>query len=148
MSAETKYYEISYIASPALREEELLALDENLRALITSHEATIDSWDMPKMRRLAYQVGHATEAFFGALRFTAPKAEVEKIRGALKKIKELLRFMMLEWRKIEPRRIMRATQTHAVKEEQQPTDEKALDQKLEEIFGETINVGEQTNESQ
>jgi len=138
MNQDTKYYEISYIASPSINTEESAAtLDEGLRTLLASHDGVIDSWDGPRQRRLAYSVCKTGDAFFGALRFTAPREQAEKINESIKKTKNLSRFMLLEWRKAQPRRVVRPAHT-ITKEEQLPTDEKALDEKLEEIFGETV----------
>lgn len=146
MASDTKYYELSYIAPSSLNEEGATLLDESLRALLASFDATIDSWDSPKQRRLAHSIDKATEAFFGALRFTAPRTEAVKINESMKKAKHIMRFMLLEWRKAQPRRAPRLAHT-VTKEEQLPTDEKALDERLEEIFGETIGAGDQPNES-
>ncbi len=137
MTQVTKYYEVSYLVGPSVNDVEVTAIDENLRTLLGSFDAVIDSWDSPKRRRLAYPIDKVTEAFFGALRFTAPREHAGKINETLKKTKNILRFMLLKWHKTPPRRMPRIMTTPA-KEEQVPTDEKALDEKLEEIFGVAI----------
>lgn len=134
MSGETKYYELSYLLSPSLSPDDVLAGEEELRVLLGGYNTTIDSWDSPKPRRLAYPIKDETEAYMGALRFTMSPENSVQLKRALDNKKKLLRTFFVEWRKAPPRRYPRMTRP-VQKEEQVPTDEKALDKKLNELFG-------------
>lgn len=147
MIGETKYYELSYLANPQLAPEDAARIDEELRGMLGAYQATLDSWDSPKRKPLSYAIQRETEAHAGALRFTCAREYATAIESTMKKNKNIMRFMLLEWKKTPPRRVPRIQKTEKPKEEYVPTDEKALDEKLEEIFGETITTGEQPNES-
>lgn len=134
MSGETKYYELSYLLSPSLSPDDVLASEEELRVLLGGYNTTIDSWDSPKPRRLAYPIKDETEAYMGALRFMMSPENSVQLKRALDNKKKLLRTFFVEWRKAPPRRYPRMTRP-VQKEEQVPTDEKALDEKLNELFG-------------
>jgi len=132
-----KYYELSYILSPSLSEADIAQSEEELRILLGSLDTTLDSWDSPKRRYLPYPIQKHTEGFSGALRFTMPIEKVSSLEEAMKQNKNVLRFMVLEWQKAQPRRINKLHKG-PVKEEQVPTDEKALDEKLEEILAKNV----------
>lgn len=134
MPGETKYYELSYLISPSISQDEATAMEEELRVLLGGYETTIDSWDSPKPRRLAYPIKDETEAYMGALRFTMSPKHSLNLTHALDNKKKLLRTFFVEWKKAPPRRYPKITRP-IQKEEQVPTDEKALDEKLNEIFG-------------
>lgn len=113
------------------------ATHEKIRNLVSSESAEIDSWDTPKPRRLAYPIRKEGEVYAGALRFTAAPSAIPQIQDKLKHEKEILRFLLLGWKKPEERRpIFKAPPRH--EEAKVPTDEKALDEKLEEILGKNI----------
>lgn len=132
----TKYYEISYVFSPTLSEEELMRAEEELRVLIDDFKGHLESWDSPKRRFLPYEIKKHTEGYFGALRFTLPVASVNGFKEKIAEKKTILRSMFLEWKKAPARRMMKMHKP--TKEEQVPTDEKALDEKLEEILAKNI----------
>ncbi len=138
MEMGTKYYELSYLVKPELTPEDATRVEEELRALLGERQAVLESWDGPKQRRLSYPIGKATEAYIGALRFVMSKEHVDALRAGVKKNKNLLRFMLLGWRKPSPQRERRAERKERPKEVYVPTDEKALNEKLEEIFAKQI----------
>jgi ribosomal protein S6 len=135
----TKYYEFSYLLPPTISHEEALSLEESFRSLLGSFEAVLDSWDSPKRRNLAYSIANGREAYLGALRFTAtPNAAVE-LKEKLRENKSLTRFMVLEWKKaLPPRRkpiMPRPADQVTTETPVEPTDEKVIDEKLDEILG-------------
>ena len=138
MITEVKYYELSYLIRPALAQEDAARVEEEFRNLLGGLQAAFDSWDSPKRRQLSYPIQKETEAYLGALRFTIAKEHATTIEKAVKKNKDVIRFMLLEWKKSPQRRERRITRPVEQKDEQVPTDEKALDEKLEEIFSQNI----------
>ena len=128
-----KYYELSYILSPSLKEEEVVTIEEELKTLLANAGAQMESWDNPKRQFLAYEINDSKEAVFGAYRFNVAKDKIEALQKSLRGNSKIIRFMLLEWKKFEARvRLPKPPMRQA--EEQVPTDEKALDEKLEEIF--------------
>lgn len=149
MLQETKYYELSYLLRPSLAADDVSAAETAIRSLLGSYEATVDTWDTPKRRSLPYPIKKATDAYFGAIRFTTQREYAPSIQEKLREDGNVLRFTLLEWKKQLPRKPMKA-KVLTQKEEQVPTDIKALDEKLEALFGENApGSGEtQPHESQ
>ena len=134
MLTETKYYELSYLLKPALQPEEAIRFEEELRVTLDNFHAALESWDSPRRKPLSYLIANETEAYMGALRFTMPREHAHDLEETMKKNKNVMRSVLLGWRKNPPRRITHPARPVEQKDEQVPTDEKALDEKLEEIF--------------
>jgi ribosomal protein S6 len=130
-----KYYEISYLLAPTLREEDAVVHEEEIRSLLSMHEANLESWDSPRRRNLAFPIGDQREAYMGAIRFTAHTSKAPEIRESLAKKKNVLRSILVEWQKTPIRRKPPIERKHEPTAAEMPTDIKALDEKLEEILG-------------
>ena len=137
MSEKIRYYEVSYLLNPALQPDQTTAAENDLRAILGTHGAVIDSYDSPRIKTLAYPIKEQTEAYAGAFRFYGPRDDANAIRDELKKKSDIIRSMLLEWKKA-PERKKQPTLLPFKKEEKRAAA-KALDQTLEEILGETLN---------
>ncbi|MEK7576894.1 MAG: 30S ribosomal protein S6 [Patescibacteria group bacterium] len=137
----TKYYEFSYLLAPTLSHEDAQLRDGEFRALLGSLDITVDSWDSPKRRFLAYPISNSKEAYLGALRFTSTTEASTNLREQLSKNQSIVRFMLLEWKKaLPPRRkpLTPRAAADASAEPVAPTSEKVIDEKLDEILGVTV----------
>ena len=152
MDADAKNYELAYLLSPALSEEDVLGYAGKLSAVIEGENGAIRRVEPPKKRRLAYPVEKETSAYFGWTTFTALPSAVTPIDKKAKEMSLVLRHLVVE-EEIETRRpilhtfrpsIMRASpggvaMAPEVPREKEASDEKldfeALDKKLEEILG-------------
>ena len=110
-----------------------MSVEEEIRVLLGSYDAIVDSWDSPKVRRLSYSINDEMQAYLGALRFTISPEHTESLKKNMANKKKIMRFFLVAWKKAVPRRFMKTRPM--TKEEQVPTDEKALDEKLNELFG-------------
>jgi ribosomal protein S6 len=142
MVQDTKYYELAYLLSPALSAEDAGAAENEIRDILSGFSATIDTWDTPKRKNLPYPINKATDAYFGAIRFTTERENAPTLQEKLREDSKVLRFTLMQWHKPTPRKPMKPRT--GPKEEQVPVDAKALDDKLEAMFGEQTP----TNESQ
>lgn len=136
MDKTATYYELSYLVSPARTPEEAAAMSDALAGVVAKGGGTIDSTDAPMKRRLAYEIGGALEAYFGAIRFTLAAADLAALEEMMKGEKEVLRFMIVKWQRPQLTTMHRtpsATYTPR-KEEGVATDVAALDKQLEEIL--------------
>ncbi|MEK7643348.1 MAG: 30S ribosomal protein S6 [Patescibacteria group bacterium] len=138
MTSESKYYELSYWLTSGISEEEASSAHEELRTLLDSHSAIVESWDSPRRRNLAYPIRKEREGYFGAFRFTVASDQVYAIDKKTRDRKSILRSMLLGWQHAPTRQYVPRPQT-AHKEEQVATDVQALDKRLEEILGPTPN---------
>lgn len=101
---ETTLYEVGYLLSPLIPEEEILAkADEIVRVAIEGAGATVTNTTNPKRLPLAYQIGKSInhkrtnyrEAYFGAIRFESLTESVAKIKASLDQNELALRFIIV-----------------------------------------------------
>lgn len=101
---ENKTYELGYLLTPLLTEE-LVAelLEKKVKALIAKEGGELVSEQAPKLISLAYPIRKQVEnkhlvfrdSFFGAIRFTAAPAAAPALAAELKKLPELVRFLLI-----------------------------------------------------
>ncbi len=83
MAKTSEKYELMYIISPNLNEEETAALVEKFKSL-TEANGTVDELQEIGKRKLAYEINYMTEGFYVLMRFTsAPDfpAELDRVIG-------------------------------------------------------------------
>lgn len=151
MDADAKNYELAYLLSPSLAEEDVLAHAGKISSLIEEHTGAIRRVEPPKKRRLAYPVSKEHSAYFGWTTFAALPSSIAAMNKKAKDIPHVLRHLIVE-EEIETRRPMLRTfapgarpapvagaQRPEIPREQETPGEKldfeALDKKLEEILG-------------
>ena len=125
------------MVKPDLSEEDATAIEFSLKTLIQDKGGIIESWDLPKRRRIFYPIQEVREAYLGALRFTLAPEKIGEITEKVKGLKEIMRHFLAKWQKVPPpRTIRRPLITYTPKpEEQKRTEETTIDKKLEEILG-------------
>lgn len=146
MDTSSKNYELAYLLSPSLPEEEVLGYAGKLSALIEEQNGAIRRVEPPKKRRLAYAVHKERTAYFGWTTFAALPSAIAAIEKKAKEIPQVLRHLITE-EEIETRRPLLRTFTPSagglapVGRPREPEgqgeklDFEALDKKLEEILG-------------
>ncbi len=152
MDTDAKNYELAYLLSPALPEEDVLGVAGKISALIEEQKGAIRRVEPPKKRRLAYPVKKERNAYFGWTTFASVPAAVAGLDKKTKEMPEVLRHLIVE-EEIETRRPILRTFAPGggrpvpvagapgpeVPREQEDQGEKldfeALDKKLEEILG-------------
>lgn len=151
MDADAKNYELAYLLSPSLAEEDVLGYTGKISSLIEEQKGAIRRVEAPKKRRLAYAVKKEHNAYFGWTTFAALPATIAAINKKTKEMSSVLRHLVVE-EEIETRRPMLRTfpsgggpapapgaRAPEIPREQETPGEKldfeALDKKLEEILG-------------
>ena len=141
-----KNYELAYLLSPSLSEEEVLTWAGKLGTLMEESKGVIRHAESPKKRQLAYPVKKQKNAYFGWTTFSLAREHLALLIKKLKGVENLLRHLIVEEEEIEIRPPMlriippRPGRPRAIpREAPKPADEKldleALDKKLEEILG-------------
>lgn len=149
MDPNAKNYEVAYLLSPSLTEEEALAHAGKISSAIEADAGMIRHMETPKKRKLMYAIKKQNNAYFAwTVAGLAPSAVMplnKKING----MPEVLRAMIVEHevetrqpyiiRPLAPRASAGALAPKAIPREEQKPDEKldfeALDKRLEEILG-------------
>ena len=83
MAKTTEKYELMYIISPNLNEEETAAVVERFKTLIEEH-GTLDETELMGKRKLAYEINYLSEGYYVLVKFTSPPSfpkELDRILG-------------------------------------------------------------------
>lgn len=151
MDAEMKKYELAYLLSPGVAEEELFNWKEKLLKLITELGGTTKHTEEPKKRKLSYLVKKQNNAYFGWFDFIFAPSLLPQLEKRLKGLDNLLRYLIVEWEEfalktpylktIPSRPSIAFRPALPQREVKPPTQEvpkldlEELDKKLEEILG-------------
>ncbi len=147
MSSDSKNYELAYLLSPSLSQEEVLTQAGKLTTLIEESKGMIRKVEEPRKRTLAYPIKKQSSAFFGWTTFSMAPEFTPGLEKKLRGQEQLLRFTLVEEEEITTRPFMLRTvpsrpqpsYPRPIPREAPKTDEKldleALDKKLEEILG-------------
>ena len=142
-----KYYELTYLISPDLAEQEIKSLQNSLTDLIQSKGATLSAESDPIKKRLAYQIKKRDWAYLAALNFYLSPEKVNELEAELKARTEILRHILLikkpgAARASFIRRVRKQSfapagaAEHQTTSAQEKVELKEIDKKLEEILGE------------
>ena len=90
-----KQYELIYLITPDLTEEEIKSLIEKISLYITQINGVIEKTIGPERRRLAYSVKEKKEALLVSLIFSLSQDKVKEIFEKVKKEDLVLRHMII-----------------------------------------------------
>ena len=83
MAKTSEKYELMYIVSPKLSEEEIAAVVEKFKALVEQH-GTLDEMEEMGKRKLAYDINYLSEGYYVLVKFTSGPdfpAELDRVLG-------------------------------------------------------------------
>ncbi|MBU6414943.1 30S ribosomal protein S6 [Patescibacteria group bacterium] len=156
MDTEQRKYEIAYLISPEVSDEEVFGEAGKITTAIQDRGGLIDRIEEPKKRRLAFMIKNFRNGFFGWTTFSmAPEKLAEFKKTIDASAKTIFRYLITETEKLRvmpqkyPRLVARPKISDAPKHYEyaakQPPVESAgaeekmnieeLDKKLEEILG-------------
>ena len=137
-----KYYELTYLISSELKEEEIKKIVEEINSFLQKEGGIIQQSISPLLKILSYPIKKQKEAYFVTLDFNF--AQTEKLKDLEKELKDrsgILRFSIIA-KKTEDKLTERVVAERKIKPRPIPenTEEKVelkdIDKKLEEILGE------------
>ncbi len=127
-----KEYELAYLLSPEIVEENLNLETAELQKIISENGGETIKSDIPKKRWLAYPVKKQAQAYFGVVYFNAGKENIDGIKKVISFNKKVLRFLILNESLKKPEPV-----AAPLKDAAEKTPEAAapsFDQKLESIL--------------
>jgi len=136
-------YELTYLISPDLLEEELKALQEKIVSQIQEIGGILNEISRTIKKSLAYPLKKKTSAFLATLSFQLPPEKLEGLEKGLKAESQVLRYLILTETKTKPPVTFRkkviegkliASRKKVVGEK---VELKEIEKKLEEILGES-----------
>jgi ribosomal protein S6 len=99
-----KVYEVGYLLTPAIAEEQVAGEVEKLKATIQKFDGVLITEDFPKLRQLAYTIAKSAngalkqrfdKAYFGWVKFEASATAATNIKTELDKNTAILRLMLI-----------------------------------------------------
>jgi len=139
-----KLYEINYLISPDLSEEEATSLQEKINGWIQEEKGALNKVSKPVKKILAYPIKKRGQAYLGSINF---QLDADKLINIEKKIKaegKIIRYLILAKKPAKPVKIKRRANKKFISpiiKAETPKKEKAeletIEQKLEEILKET-----------
>ena len=146
---ESRSYELAYLLSPAIGDENTLAYAQKLSSVIEDHKGVVKHAEQPRKRKLAYPIKKEHSAYFGWTTFQAAPRSMATIDKKIKVQEGLLRHMITEEDEQVQMPAFRSfsgirspvgiPMQHVIPREAEQKDERldleALDKKLEEILG-------------
>lgn len=151
METEAKNYEIAYILSSDINEEEIFGVIGKITGLIQDEKGMVQKIEEPQKIKLAYPIQKQKTAYLGCTVFSMLPENVEGLKKKLRQEnKTIIRFLMVLAQKKLAAAAMRkqiivskpkigkppATPAIPVSEAEEKVDMAELDKKLEELLGE------------
>ena len=91
------YYELTYIISPVLEDEQYPAVIQRINDLITSSGGAVDEVEEWGLRKFSYEMDKKQTGFYVNLYFEAPATAVEPIERAMRIDGEIMRYLTLKY---------------------------------------------------
>lgn len=133
-----KYYELTYLISAHLSQEELKKVTEKINSLIQKEGGFLDELKNPFQQKLAYPIKKEERAYLSSLTFHLLPEKLKNLENKLKTLPEILRFLLLtkkvEKIEISTKKILPKIKKPQKKEKKVELEE--IEKKLEEILGE------------
>jgi len=133
-----RFYELTYLISPQVSEEELKSLQERITSLVQREGGFINEMQMPIKKRLAFSIKKNSEAFLVGLNFSLTSEKLNNLEKQLKSEKEILRYLILS-KKMLKKEAVSMKPRRAIKPRPKPKEKvelKEIEKKLEEILKE------------
>jgi small subunit ribosomal protein S6 len=140
-----KSYEIAYLISSELSEEEARAFQSKITSLVKEEGGILDEARMPLRKKLAYAIKKQNQAYLAFFNFKLNPDALVNLEKKLKAENQILRYLILIKKPIKPmkERVKKLkTQTEAVGfeenkayiEKERKVELEEIEEKLEEIL--------------
>ena len=143
-----QYYELTYLISPELSEEESQKFSENLLLLVQEEGGTLRSEGMRIKKRLAYSIKKNDWAYLATLSFYLDKEKVKSVEDKIKSLGQILRYLFLVKKPVVQKELIRkqvkkpapaedqtgAEQASSAEKTKEKVELQEIDKKLEEIL--------------
>lgn len=101
---ELTVYELGYLILPSIPEDNLSSVTDAIRGVISKEGGVEIDAEEPFLEPLAYSMSKTigasryvvTDAYLGWIKFEAESSKVEKIKSAIEKIEQILRFLLVK----------------------------------------------------
>lgn len=91
------YYELTYIISPVLEDDEYDEIVEKFTELIRNNGGEMDEVDEWGIRKFEYEMNGKSSGYYVNAYFTAPGELIEKLERALRIDDQIMRYLTLKY---------------------------------------------------
>jgi len=91
------YYELTYIISPVLEDDEYEEIVEKFTELIRDNGGEIDEVDEWGIRKFEYEMDSKSSGYYVNAYFTAPGELIEKLERSLRIDDQIMRYLTLKY---------------------------------------------------
>lgn len=91
------YYELTYIISPVLEDDQYSDVVEKFTEYIRNNGGEIDEVDEWGIRKFEYEMDNKTSGYYVNAYFTAPGELIEKLERALRIDDQIMRYLTLKY---------------------------------------------------
>ena len=130
-----KNYELAYLISTEVSEEELKKVQEKINSLVQSLAGVLIETNSPIKKLLAYPIKKKSAAYLATLNFQLEPKKLANIEKELKSESKILRYLILT--KKLPKKVVAVPIRRPEKIIKPKVELKEIEKKLEEILGET-----------
>lgn len=145
-----KYYELTYLLTPELSEEEGKIFQKKIQSLIQGEDGIVNETRNPLKRKMGYPIKNKEEAFLISLNFNLAPEKLGSLEKKLRSENQILRYLILTkpeakvslagGKKIPLLSKILPSKTYKdkkiVKPKEKKVELKEIEKKLEEILGE------------
>lgn len=139
-----KLYELTYLISPDLSDEEINYFTEKIISLIKEEEGTIEKTSETIKKRFAHPIKNQSQGYLAILNFQLVPEKLANLEKKLKSENQILRYLILT--KPPTKEIIRRskrlppirTPEKMIKPKPKKVELKEVEKKLEEILGEEL----------
>ena len=127
-------YEMAYLLSPEVSEENLDLETTELQKIIRESGGEVIESGNPKKRWLSYEVKKQRQAYFGFILFKIQSEGIGKIKSVLSLHKKIMRFLIVNYSEIELKNVSDANKNIDINSELKSTNGQSFEKKLESIL--------------
>ena len=135
-----KLYELTYLISPELKEEEIKKVFSKIESLLSETGGILIENKSQGTVKLGYEIKKQKEALSATAKFQMAPEKIKSFQEKIKEIPEILRFLVLaakpEKIKKEVSKIIRKPVKPKKTVKEKKVELKEIEKKLEEILGE------------
>ncbi|MBZ9578345.1 30S ribosomal protein S6 [Patescibacteria group bacterium] len=133
-----KFYELTYLLSPDLSEEELKIFQEKINSFVKEDGGRLEKSKNPIEKKLEYPIKERERGYLATLDFHFEPEKLGNLEKKLKQESSILRYLILVQRVPKKNEIPKITPEVKVKKlkKERKVELEKIGEKLEEILGE------------
>lgn len=119
------YYETMYIIHPDASQEDVTALNDKLKGILTKNKAKIINFEDWGKKKLAYKVNKQVKGHYSLINYEGPPKAIFELERIMKVTENIMKFLSVKMKKDEVNRLNKRL---TAKDKAEREAEKAVEQ--------------------